>query len=986
MYRALTDTLTPALRLVDFSYNNGNGTFAFYDDTLAIDVTLTNYLAATQNATVTLQSTSPYVQLVDSVFNAGTIAPLANTNNAAAPFSVILASNTPTETDITFRLAIADGAYTDYAFFTLTTSPGFVTTTTGSLTLTASSSGNLLYNGEQFTQGSGFQYSGTPVMNRMGLALAFARNEVPNNFTSNFTVELRDESFTAESESGIRFFNNSTASTDLRSAFTTNEGPPLRIEQKVLGFSGGDAADVALLEYRLINTGTDTLPAFPVSLFADWDLIEPQANQAGALTDHALTYVRYTNGTDSLYGGVALLSELPFSHRALNKQSIHGDVADVGTAFNQIEKYDFITGATGDTVAGTNGPGNDVAVFTTAQSLTLPPLGSQKVAFALLVGNSLASLQSKAATARQLYARYLAQPPVASIQQVCPNTPAVLAPGPGQWQFYADAAAQQPIGTGSTLATNALGNDTLFYASSTAVPWGGDVQSVAMRLFEAQAAIATSNDTLYTDAASNRITFTASGTAATQWQWQFSNGFSSALPQVAIPFTTPGQYTATLTTTTVNGCAATAQRRITVLERPAAPALADVLLCSGQRLTLSTPNQDTLLVYATSQRQQLLGQGTQFSIERLTNDTVLYVAQLVQGIESQLKAVQVTVSSPTSAFAYSIDTTDVVSRYALQMTDLSTEATTHQWFVNGIAAAGTRNPALLYEPTAPVTISLITTDANGCADEHSVTLTPSTSPTPTLANQTVCQYQQAVLAPGGGQVFYFYTDAALTERVHKGSSYTTPPLTASTTYFITGIDSLQESPPLTATVTIDPFTASLQTSADTLIVGEASTVQFFNTTAGATSWSWVFNGLLFDGLTDPIRAFEQPGSYAVSLIAHNASGCSDTATTTITVLEVTGLAQTQGQAIIEVYPNPANGLLTIARGSGLGPQEGLTIRIVNSSGQLVHSTGWGGHTGQYNSEVLNRVRLNTAAWPAGVYLVQATHRRGTTIVKVVVAR
>lgn len=159
MLRALTD-VTPSLRLDTMFYTNGEGQYAFREDTLSVSISLKNYLDSFNSGTVTLSTESAYVTILNQTYSLGRLETLENTNNFEDPFLVVLGDNLPPNETIAFRLDYNDGVYDDFEYFEIQTSPSYYNVKSGELLYTVSGDGDLGYDLAGHSKGSGVQFNG----------------------------------------------------------------------------------------------------------------------------------------------------------------------------------------------------------------------------------------------------------------------------------------------------------------------------------------------------------------------------------------------------------------------------------------------------------------------------------------------------------------------------------------------------------------------------------------------------------------------------------------------------------------------------------------------------------------------------------------------------------------------------------------------------------------------------------------------------------
>ena len=108
---------------------------------------------------------------------------------------------------------------------------------------------------------------------------------------------------------------------------------------------------------------------------------------------------------------------------------------------------------------------------------------------------------------------------------------------------------------------------------------------------------------------------------------------------------------------------------------------------------------------------------------------------------------------------------------------------------------------------------------------------------------------------------------------------------------------------------------------------------------------------------NPTATYEQTGTYTVSLLATNASGCTSVSSLQMVVEEVTGIEDEISEAI-HVYPNPVVDQLRIDTSLPLEK-----IRIIDLYGRIYYDKNWSGEKG-----------IEVSGFPAGLYLLQLEHK------------
>ncbi|MGN6568027.1 MAG: gliding motility-associated C-terminal domain-containing protein [Flavipsychrobacter sp.] len=181
----------------------------------------------------------------------------------------------------------------------------------------------------------------------------------------------------------------------------------------------------------------------------------------------------------------------------------------------------------------------------------------------------------------------------------------------------------------------------------------------------------------------------------------------------------------------------------------------------------------------------------------------------------------------------------------------------------------------LVSPTVTTTYHVTGTNANGCKDSAAAIITVNPLPTITIdSSQSICAGSTVTLTAHGG-TSYVWSPSSTT-----GSTLSITP-TATTKYYITGIDANGCSDADTATITVNAR-PTVSAGPDKSICNGSSTT--LNAT-GATSYSWSPSfGLSCVNCASPVASPSVSTTYVVT--GTNANGCTNTDTVVVTVTSV----------------------------------------------------------------------------------------------------
>lgn len=387
------------IQFTDANTGNNNGVFE-PGETIEIRVAWKNYLAPTSNLTVSVQSSSPHISIVNGSFNAGGIGTLGTTNNYASPFTFTISNSAPEDTEVELYFSYTDGGYSDYEWGETTLNQTYATQFGNNIALTITGLGTQAFNDyPDNLQGEGCTYDGSGNLLFEG-ALMIGQNVARvsdcargNNqsaqrrdFGNEKPFLLRIPGLRADVE-GEAFFNDEPAGINR-----------IGVGVKLYSYSFGSQADedYLILKYAIKNTKGSQIDDIYIGLFYDWDLGNSDKAEYDNTGNFGYTY--HMGGNPDMYMGVALLSHTSYGYWAIQNNGQDGGFG-IYDGFSDPEKYESLSSGLGKTTAG---PG-DVSQVVSAGPFTLAPDEEIVVAFAVAGGYSLEELRTAVSTARTKY-------------------------------------------------------------------------------------------------------------------------------------------------------------------------------------------------------------------------------------------------------------------------------------------------------------------------------------------------------------------------------------------------------------------------------------------------------------------------------------------------------------------------------------------------------------------------------------------------------
>ncbi len=225
-----------------------------------------------------------------------------------------------------------------------------------------------------------------------------------------------------------------------------------------------------------------------------------------------------------------------------------------------------------------------------------------------------------------------------------------------------------------------------------------------------------------------------------------------------------------------------------------------------------------------------------------------------------------------------------------------------------------------FDPMAGTqTVTYTYTDANGCSNNASTTITVNAAPTVTQsAISAVCSNSGMLALTGGSPAGGTYSGTGVT-----GSDFDPAIGTQTITYTYTDTNSCSNTASTTITVNTAP-TVGFMSPVSTMCLNHAPLTLSGGTPAGGTySGTGVSNGTL-----DPVAAGE--GDHVITYSYMDANGCENEATFSIHVDACLTLAENGQDFGLEIYPNPTSGKFTVISGTDFS-----IVNVVDIQGKEV---------------------------------------------------
>lgn len=402
MFRALTDSMTPAVRLVQWTISDSSNMDFDPGDTLYINAMALNFLdTSSVSLYARLECLTPEVMLIDSIWNIGVLNTLQSINNYSSPFKVKLL-NVPPSTNIKFLIHFYDHTWHSADYLNANANKDYNTLDTNSLTLTVTSYGNFAHNNlVNLSQGEGFRFNGgSNLVSGLGLMCGTDMFHLADNLYS--IVDPVDSDFVADNYV-LELYPAPFGDQCLYSQYT-DKGADSALQMHIIvkqwsyAWNTPEDDNFILIKCQIINDSIVGLSDFYAGLFADWDIINSAENRCWY--DPALNAIVATTTDSIIFTATALLSPYSAKHYAADIDGFNNSIA-LTDGFSESEKYTMLK--SNRLFAGTDVAGNDISATVSSGPHSIAPYDTLELTFAIIAGSNMSEIEEGLLRAKVRY-------------------------------------------------------------------------------------------------------------------------------------------------------------------------------------------------------------------------------------------------------------------------------------------------------------------------------------------------------------------------------------------------------------------------------------------------------------------------------------------------------------------------------------------------------------------------------------------------------
>lgn len=335
----------------------------------------------------------------------------------------------------------------------------------------------------------------------------------------------------------------------------------------------------------------------------------------------------------------------------------------------------------------------------------------------------------------------------------------------------------------------------------------------------------------------------------TSWSWTMTGGSpsSSTVQNPTVTYSVAGTYSISLIATNSSGSSTALTKTVTINALPTVTITSSPQsICNGQSAVLTAGGASTYTWSTGANTTTISVTPTVTTTYTVTGKSSAGCTQAVSSTLTVNPLPTVTASSASVCAGSSATLT-------------ASGASTYTW------STGATTTTVAVTPTATAVYTVTGTSAAGCSKAAQTTVTVNALPTVAANSASVCAGSAATLTASGASTYAWSTGAT--------STSTTVAPTSTAVYTVTGTNTAGCSKATTATVTVNAIPTVTANSA-TVCAGQNATI----IASGASTYSWS------TGSTGSSITVTPTSTAIYTVTGTNASGCSKSITSTVTVV------------------------------------------------------------------------------------------------------
>ncbi|UZR92404.1 S8 family serine peptidase [Chondrinema litorale] len=882
-YRALTEVSSiKSVRAKNITHIGREGDLFLRGDTINISANFVNYFQSlSPTASVKLISLSEYATVIEDAFIIGELSAGDTAKNALNPFKVVLSEALPEYQQLYFKLEFSDADYEDYQYF-FWEADKYFDFHKGNWDLSLDDNGRLGYIGDEYPySGIGLKWKKNQFIQDAGLIIASDSQTMSDVVYLNAT-EKNDDFINFAGEFNL---NQSDTLVSIVTSFSDTLNFPDLTVTKSLGIHFVE--DFLTINYKLENTGLDTLKNVLAGFYTDYFLAELEENDAKWDSVYNFGYA----SSDDLYFGIKSFNT-ENNYSSLNK-SLTTEI-NYSDSLDDTEKYALLWGKYN---LNFNGKGEVVHVNSTNFN-KISPDSTVEFTLVLVAGNNLEELKTKLLEAAEKlnYNGFISEAPVLNDTILCGRSPYISPLNGDYFKFYYDSDTINPFYAGKELDMSTADSVTTLWISNHSSVYESEKKKFNIYISKLEGEILLSKDTVLLDSGGIVQFAYISNFPSSITEWDFGNGFTSTEDNPTFKYNWPGLYEVNLKLTDSLGCILSLDTQVYIKDYT--PVRQNTTVCYGDEFIWQSTNSAEVNFYDSYPLSTPISTGDSLLLT-LTSGAVYY-QRGVNASDSNYVQLNVNINKPE--INLSIPDTALVGE-KIELVAIS-ENTSVEWIFDDKTLDGDALGYIFQESGEHEIIARATDDLGCYVEIRTSIVVLKQSELPVLQDTIyVCYGENVLLNPENGEKFRFYKSDVL---LAESSSLLLEEVREAQIIQVSNVTDDLASENITVNVLLNP-TPDLISFMDLSDSVEVSNSQELTITAFyGNEWNWQADNGFSSDEQEFVLSFLDTGTVQISLEVSDSLGCTYSEIRKLVIWKdaISGLNQALENPW-EIYPVPA---------------------------------------------------------------------------------
>ncbi len=393
--KALEDSVSPSVRMTDFTFANTNGSYMFFPgDTLELHINFKNYLADATNIFVSVACENSYIAPINGseLFESFDS---QEEKTTSAPLLFEIVETLPADVETFFKITYSGNDYFGFEYFPVSFNPSHYNFEINSIKSTATANSTIAHLLPGKTDEYGLVYNNNvSCINEGGLLFSMSPNTVFARVKQHydFSIVQFPEELTSDSVDLLIY-----------SAFE-NDMQKLAFDQYIYAYNDVDAL---FYEYRISQTTDSVFTDVYVGPYIDWLIMNQTYNKMAFVDSLQLGYA-YSLDPWGIYAGIMPL-HIHQTHFYAVDDATGVDSVYIKDGFSDDEIQFTLT--RNKFIAGDFEDGGMVSSVSGAYIPELQPDSVAIIRFGLVLGESLEDIVQTASQIKQNYITDTSTPP-----------------------------------------------------------------------------------------------------------------------------------------------------------------------------------------------------------------------------------------------------------------------------------------------------------------------------------------------------------------------------------------------------------------------------------------------------------------------------------------------------------------------------------------------------------------------------------------------